>query len=153
MSRAHSNTLPNGALAIAGALVLFALAATTIVRAAHLPPSASPVLLRAEEKVAPVASRELRFLDRRDGAVVIRDARSGGIAKVIAPGGQTGFIRGVMRGLARDRRMRGLGEQAPFTLTAWRDGELSLRDTATGRSIELTAFGATNRRAFAELLR
>ena len=40
----------------------------------------------------------------------------------------------------------------PFTLTAWRDGELSLTDTATGRSIELTAFGSTNRAAFAALL-
>ena len=52
-----------------------------------------------------------------------------------------------MRGLARERRSHGFGNDAPFTLTAWRDGELSLTDTATGRSIELTAFGADQPRA------
>lgn len=153
MTHSHTDTLPKGALTIAASLVLFSLAATTIVRVGHIAPSASPVLLRAEEKVAPVQSRALRFLDRADGAVVIQDAATGKTAKVIEPGGQTGFIRGVMRGLARDRRMRGIGDRPPFTLTAWRDGELSLVDTATGRTIELTAFGGTNRQAFAELLR
>ena len=60
---------------------------------------------------------------------------------MIEPGQQTGFIRGVMRGLARERRMRGIGDAPPFNLSLWRDGELSLTDSATGRSIELTAFG------------
>jgi len=94
----------------------------------------------------------LRFVDRTDGAVVIIDIKQGRAASVIEPGQQTGFIRGVMRGLARDRKMRGIGNGPPFTLTLWRDGELSLRDTATGRDIELTAFGSTNRAAFAALL-
>ena len=58
-----------------------------------------------------------------------------------------------MRGLARERRMHGIGSEAPFTLTQWRDGELTLTDSATGRSIELNAFGTTNRAAFAALLR
>ena len=46
----------------------------------------------------------------------------------------------------------GIGDGPPFTLTLWRDGELSLTDTATGRAIELTAFGTTNRATFAALL-
>ncbi|MES2754594.1 MAG: photosynthetic complex assembly protein PuhC [Pseudomonadota bacterium] len=149
---AHADMLPRGTLVIAGALVLFALTATTFVRLAGVPAAASPVALRAETKVAPVASRDLRFRDRADGAVVIEDVRTGGTASVIAAGEQTGFIRGVMRGLARDRRARGIGDAPPFNLTLWRDGELSLTDSATGRSIELTAFGTTNRAAFAALL-
>ena len=153
MSHSHGDTLPRGSLAIAGALVGFALALTVAARITHMPPSASPTALRAAAHVAPVVSRSLRFADRGDGAVVITDAATGKLAKLIAPGGQTGFIRGVMRGLARDRRMRGIGADAPFALTAWRDGELSLVDTATGRTIELSAFGGTNRQAFAELLR
>ena len=71
---------------------------------------------------------------------------------VIAAGQKTGFVRGVMRGLARDRRARGIDNRPPFTLTLWRDGELSLTDTATGRTIELSAFGPTNRATFAALL-
>jgi putative photosynthetic complex assembly protein len=144
--------LPHRTLILAAVTVAFAVTATAAVRIANVPPSASPAAMRAAERVAPVASRELRFLDRADGAVVIRDARTGGIASVISPGQETGFIRGVMRGLARERRQHGVGAAVPFTLTAWRDGELSLTDQATGRSIEMTAFGTANRAAFAALL-
>jgi putative photosynthetic complex assembly protein len=148
----HGDMMPRGTLVIAGALVLFALAATGIVRIAGLPAAADPAAFRTQARIAPVASRDLRFSDRADGAVVITDVRTGDTASVIVAGQQTGFIRGVMRGLARDRRARGIGAAAPFNLTLWRDGELSLTDSATGRSIELTAFGTTNRAAFAALL-
>ncbi len=148
----HVDMLPRGTLMIAGALVLFAVSATSIVRIANVPAAASPVAMRAIGKVAPVASRDLRFLDRADGAVVIQDVGDNSVASVIEPGQQTGFIRGVMRGLARERRSRGIGDAPPFNLTMWRDGELSLTDSATGRSIELTAFGSSNRAAFAALL-
>ena len=151
-AHAHADMLPRGTLVIAGALVAFAFAATATVRIAHIPAAASPVALRAASNMVPLASRDLRFVDRADGAVVIEDVRRGGTAAVIEPGQQTGFIRGVMRGLARDRRMRGIGDGPAFTLASWRDGELSLTDTATGRSIELTAFGSSNRAAFAALL-
>ena len=144
--------LPRGTLILAGGLLAFALSATTFVRVAGIPASASPVALRTAAKVAPIASRDLRFLDRADGAVVIQDTGTGNTVSVIKPGEKTGFIRGVMRGLARDRHARGIGNAPPFTLTSWQDGELSLTDTATGRSIELTAFGTANRAAFAVLL-
>lgn len=147
----HGDMLPRGTLVIACALVLFALAATSIVRIAHIPPSASPVLMREQAHIAAVKSRDLRFVDRADGAVVISDVK-GGVAEVIAPGQKTGFIRGVMRGLARERRAHGIGDGPPFNLTLWRDGELSLTDSATGRAIELTAFGSSNRATFAALL-
>ncbi len=152
MSHSHAEMLPRGALVTAGALVLFAFVATATVRIAGIPAAASPAALRAQEHVGAVSSRNLRFLDRVDGAVVIQDVDRGDTASIIAPGQQTGFIRGVMRGLARERRMRGIGEEPPFSLTQWRDGELTLTDSATGRSIELTSFGSTNRAAFAALL-
>jgi putative photosynthetic complex assembly protein len=41
----------------------------------------------------------------------------------------------------------------PYKLEAWPNGQLSLTDTGTGRSIELSAFGPTNREAFAGLLK
>jgi putative photosynthetic complex assembly protein len=144
--------LPRGALVIACSLVLFSLAVTTIVRVGNIAPSASPAALRVAGHIAPVASRSLRFTDRADGAVVITDVTNGQVAGMVEPGTKSGFIRGVMRGLARDRRMRGIGDQPPFTLTLWKDGELSLVDTATGRALEVTAFGTTNRADFAALL-
>lgn len=147
----HGDMLPRGTLLIAAALVLFALAAASFVRIAQIPPAASPVLMREQAGIRAVKSRDLRFVDRADGAVVIEDVK-GGIASVVVPGQQTGFIRGVMRGLARERRAHGIGDRPPFKLTLWQDGELSLVDTATGRAIELTAFGSTNRATFAALL-
>ena len=152
MNHDHANMLPRGALVLAGALVGFALLATATVRIGGYAPSASPVLLREAEHVAPVNSRDLRFVDRADGAVVITDVTDGRPAGMVAAGSTSGFIRGVMRGLARDRHMRGLGDGPAFRLTAWKDGELSLTDLATHRTIELSAFGGTNRAAFAALL-
>ena len=153
-TRSRPDMLPRGTLILAAGLVFFAFASTAIVRIAGIPPAASPAALRAEAGTPVIASRSLRFVDRADGAVVIQDVggKTGGVVSVIAPGEQTGFIRGVMRGLARERRMHGIGDQPPFTLTLWRDGQLSLTDSATGRSIEMTAFGSSNRAAFAALL-
>lgn len=151
-TRGKADMLPRGTLALAGGLVVFALVATSAVRLFGIPPSASPAAMRAQAHIAPVATRDLRFLDRADGAVVIEDVHTGRPAAIIEPGQKTGFIRGVMRGLARERRSRGIGDAPPFALTLWRDGELSLTDSATGRSIEMTAFGTANRAAFAALL-
>ena len=93
----------------------------------------------------------LHFADRGDGAVTIHTAADDRLVIVLAPG-TNGFVRGVMRGLARDRRMRGLGASPPFLLTRWSDGRLTLRDSATGRTIDLGAFGSTNTAAFAAIL-
>jgi putative photosynthetic complex assembly protein len=100
---------------------------------------------------ASAASRDLRFLDRADGAVVVQRVDGGGDT-VLAPG-DGGFVRGVLRGMARERKARGLGAEAAFRLTEWSDGRLTLEDTATGRRLGLDAFGPTNRDAFAALLR
>jgi putative photosynthetic complex assembly protein len=93
----------------------------------------------------------LQFEDRADGAVVVYDARSEQIAAVLAPE-TNGFVRGVMRGLARERRREDIGSGPPFMLTRWSDGRLSIEDEATHQRIELVAFGPTNFAAFARLL-
>ena len=152
MSAVHNETVPKGALIAAASLVIMSIAVTGIVRLTGTPPDASPALLRAKEKPMAVSSRDLRFTDRADGAVVIEDVGTGAKAGMVEAGSKRGFIRGVMRGLARERRMHGVGNQPPFRLTLWTDGELSLVDTATGRNLELGAFGGTNRAAFLALL-
>lgn len=97
------------------------------------------------------SSRELRFLDRDDGAVVILDHFSGQPVEVLAPG-TNGFVRGVMRGMARERRMKSVGTEPPYRLSSWSDGRLTLDDPSTGRWVELVAFGPDNFQAFAQLL-
>lgn len=152
MSAVHNETVPKGALIAAASLVIMTIVATGAVRLTGTPPAASPALLRVAEKATPISSRDLRFSDRADGAVVIEDVGSGATAGMVEAGSKSGFIRGVMRGLARERRMHGVGNQPPFRLTLWSDGELSLVDTATGRNLEMGAFGGTNRDAFLALL-
>lgn len=98
-----------------------------------------------------VQSRDVQFWDRAIGGIAIRDARSGDVIAVLEPG-TNGFIRGVMRGFARERRSQGFGHEPPFTITRWSDGRLSIADPLTGRQVELDAFGPDNARAFARLL-
>ena len=98
-----------------------------------------------------LASRELHFFDEAGGVVSVRDANSGAELARIASG-EDGFIRSVMRGLVRTRNAQGIGQEIPFRLTAWDRGFLSLEDPATGRLVELTAFGPDNVAAFSRLV-
>ncbi len=152
MSTAHShdNMIPSGAIKLAVGLVGASLMLVMAVRADWLAPSTTPGQYRAEAQVRPVADRLLSFADVK-GDVQVTDVRTGA---VIASFGQegSGFIRGVMRGLARERRMHRIGAAPPFRLTRYSDSQLTLTDTATGRVIELSGFGATNRATFAALL-
>ena len=99
----------------------------------------------------PVETRSLLFADRADGGVSVRDARTGASVAELAPG-EGGFVRGALRALARTRRGHGVGAAAPFHLTRWRDGRLTLADPTTGGHVELAAFGSVNLAAFAPLL-
>lgn len=155
MSHAHSheNTVPTPALIAAGMLILFALLMTATVRMGWLEREAVPSIERAKAQVAPAAQRTLAFADAADGSVIVTDGASGRQVALIEAGSeQGGFVRGVLRGMARERRMHGIGAEAPFTLTLWEDGSLSLLDETTGRSVELGAFGPDNRVDFENLL-
>lgn len=99
-------------------------------------------------------TRTLAFIDQADGSILVRDVTTAQTVDVLA-GGTNGFIRGVMRGLVRERKINGLaglGPDAPFLLFQRTDGRLSLKDPSTGRVIELDAFGRDNAGAFARLL-
>jgi putative photosynthetic complex assembly protein len=100
---------------------------------------------------APVASRDLHFEDRADGAVAILDARTGKLLEIAQPG-TNGFLRATLRGLARERKHQAYDDIVPFRLTGWADGRLTLEDPTTHRTVELEAFGQTNAEVFGRLL-
>jgi putative photosynthetic complex assembly protein len=102
------------------------------------------------ERGQAIAARDLRFEDRADGAVLIFDGRSTTPFEVVE--GQNGFLRATLRGLARTRRSEGFDSAKPFHLTAWSDGRLTLDDPATGRQVDLEAFGHSNAEVFAHFL-
>ncbi|HSN71679.1 MAG TPA: photosynthetic complex assembly protein PuhC [Steroidobacteraceae bacterium] len=135
---------PRGVLIATGVLIAVSITAVSIGRYAEVGTTRVP-----EARL--VELRDVHFADRDDGAVVVHtDDRAAPIA-VLAPG-TNGFARGVLRGLARERRRSDIGMEPAFQLARWSDGRLTLEDPTTGRSIELGAFGPTNAGVFAELL-
>lgn len=135
---------PRGALFGAAALVGLSLLATGFARFSGIGTTQAPA-------ANVVQSRELRFEDRPDGAVLVYESGTDRIVEVLSPG-TNGFVRGVMRSFARERRREDVGPEPPFLLTRWSDGRLSIEDVATHEQIELIAFGPTNFAAFARLL-
>ncbi len=134
--------LPRGPLMAMIALVLVALAAVSLVRLSgidiHTPDAAAAV------------TRELRFEDRPDGSIAVIDASTG--HQIDAITGQSGFVRGTLRGLARARKLDGIGQTQPFQLIGRVDGRLTLRDPATNRQVDLESFGPTNAAEFSRLM-
>lgn len=146
MSESHtSNSVPRGAIIGAGLLISCAIALSALSQFGGIGRLDVP-------EATPATSLELRFEDRADGAVTVYRGKSSDVIAVLAPE-SNGFIRGVMRGLARGRKLQDVGAEAPFLLTRWDDGRLSLRDTATGNEVELVSFGPDNAAAFAQLLK
>ncbi len=105
-----------------------------------------------------VETHKLYFDDRVDGsiAVTMRDNRhnvaatSFDVARIEPE--SNGFLRGVLRGLASERKRRGMGSELPFELNVRADDRLTLDDPATGRQIDLRSFGPTNAATFERLL-
>jgi putative photosynthetic complex assembly protein len=147
----HDPTVPRSALIGAAAVLLFTMAMAGATRLGLIPHSADPVASRAAQNVGPAQSRELRFADRADGAVVVSDAGTGETVKVI-DFGQGGFLRATMRRMAKARAAAGIGATPPFKLTLWENGALSLSDPQTGRTAEIHGFGADHSKSFADML-
>ena len=97
-----------------------------------------------------LVTRSLLFTDRSDGGIDVIDANTHVLVETVV--GQAGFIRGTLRGLARERRREGIGESIPFELIERTDGRLTLVDPTTRRHVDLESFGPTNMGDFARLL-
>jgi putative photosynthetic complex assembly protein len=96
-----------------------------------------------------VHSRALQFEDTASGAVAVRDAQTG--AQIALFEGEQGFLRGVLRAMARERKLRNAERHATLLLQNHADGSLSLFDATTGERINLESFGHTQRATFARL--
>lgn len=129
---------------VGGVMIAAALGAATLGRLEGPLPS-------APAPSTPVNARSLLFVDRPDGGIAVRDAASGATVEIVAPG-TNGFLRALVRGVARERRLQQRGQDEAFELTAWSDGRLTLTDPLTGERVDLEAFGPTNAAAFARLL-
>ncbi len=145
MSHAHSHgSVPRLPLMALGVMVLLVVLTVAMVRitgkgAVHVPDA------------APASVREFLFEDRPNGSIVVLDARDRRVVDTVAPE-SNGFLRGTMRGLARERKRQGIGPEVPFQLIGRTDGRLTLVDPGTGRRVDLESFGPTNAAAFSRLM-
>lgn len=135
---------PRPALVGAAFLIGFSLIAAISARFTNVGTFKNPT-------AAALETRDLRFEDRKDGAVMVYDADAGLEVAVLEPGTNV-FVRGALRSLARARRMEDIGPLPAFRLTHWADGRLTIEDPTTRRQIDLGAFGITNAKSFAFLL-
>ncbi len=99
----------------------------------------------------PVAQRALSFADAADGGILVRDGSTGETALTLPPG-TNGFLRGALRAMADRRRVAGKSHDAPFVLTAWGDGRVTIEDPQTGERIAVSSFGPTQVKSFVALL-
>ncbi len=148
MSALDTEPFPRGALIAVAALVSFSVAGTAAVRIARLHAPQPPA---AAIQSTSVEHLDMRFADEADGSVTVRNSANGALIATLKPG-TNGFVRGVVRGLAHDRLRRGISSAPPFRLSETANSRLALSDLATGRTIDLEAFGSTNRQAFLVLL-
>jgi putative photosynthetic complex assembly protein len=140
----RATAFPVAPLVGAATLVIVALIGVSVFRASGLETTRvaeSPVISQAD----------LRFTDQPDGSILVLGGHDGSMVDVIAPG-TNGFLRGTLRGLARERHRQGIGQERPFRLAGHADGRITLIDPATGRHVDLEAFGPTNAGVFVRLL-
>lgn len=136
---------PTFPLASAGSLVIIALVAVAFLQTGERSSEGQPVTPNIVMEV------RLFFEDKEDGSVVVTDAGSGATIDILEPG-TNGFLRSTMRTFVHERKAVHVGNEAPFSVKQTEDGRLILADPATGREVDLWAFGETNARAFMRFL-
>lgn len=125
-----------------GLMLALLLAGLALLRVSGFEPAVEPGAVLRE--------RALRFADDGAGGVRVVDHASGQVLDVMR--GEQGFLRGVLRGLARDRRQQAVGAEFPFLLSLRDDGRLLITDPSTGQRIDLASFGPDNAAVFARWL-
>jgi putative photosynthetic complex assembly protein len=144
-------TVHKAPLMLMGGMVVISLALTASVTMGLLPRQSIPSEARAAAGITAAQVRSLKFFDEADGTVRVEDGASAEVLTRFGEG-EGGFIRATVRSLVHQRRIRGIGAEMPFTLTAWENGNLTLADPATGRSVEVSSFGPDNRAVYENLL-
>ena len=83
-----------------------------------------------------------------EGVYAARDGRR--IAALSSRGDD--FLPSLVEKLRQERTLRGVTGDSPFRLMRWSDGRVSLEDPATGRELNLEAFGSVNEANAARLI-
>jgi putative photosynthetic complex assembly protein len=133
---------PRVALVVAGVVVALTLGGVAVARWSGYDGK--------QQDAQATSQRSLHFQDRPQGGIAIVDAASGATLETLY--GEQGFLRGTLRAVVRERKLRGLVSESPLQLISRADGRLTLVDPATGSRLDLESFGSTNTAVFARWL-
>ena len=103
------------------------------------------------QAAASVSSAALLFVDGPGGRIDVLEAQTE--SKLAQYGsGEASFLRGILRSLVRERRIRDLEPGGVFELNLLDNGSLVISDPETQYWMALEAFGVDNRQVFVTLL-
>lgn len=145
----HDVKIPLGVLIGIATVLLVTTVAVAVFRMSGQEPTA-----RVPEPEQVIDVRQFRFADSTDGTVEVLEPRDGSpdhVVHVFQPG-DGGFVRGLMRSMARARRANGIGPEEPFVVMQLANGTILLEDPSTGQRIDLQAFGPASIESFRNLL-
>lgn len=97
-----------------------------------------------------VERRMLAFSAAQDGGMNIDDIERRVRVAHLLPD-KNGFLFGMMRGIEYKRRVARADLSAPFEVTRWSDGRLTLDDRASGMHVTVNSFGPTQVASFEQL--
>ncbi len=145
----HDIKIPRSVLIGFGLLLAGVVTAVAIFRFSGMEP-----LAQVPEPDNIVDQRQLRFIDGGGGTVEVFEVNAGAndLLVHVIESGDGGFVRGVLRSMARARRAQGIDDEHPFVVIQLASGTVLLEDPATEQRIDLQAFGPASIEAFKTLL-
>ncbi|MGQ9830856.1 MAG: photosynthetic complex assembly protein PuhC [Thermochromatium sp.] len=135
---------PKGAVIAIGALLGFIIIMVAVARLTGYMLPQAPFLPE-------VKSRDIRFVEQPDGSMAVLDAATDELIQTLPPGDK-GFVRGLLRSMARQRKGFKADISEPFHLARREDGMVTLEDPITGIRLDLRAYGVDNAASFAVFL-
>ncbi len=100
---------------------------------------------------AVVATYNVSMMVEADDAVALRSVETGQII-VGFDKGHGGFLRGAIRAFGLKRNQMKIAPAAPFVVTRWESGRITLNDPATNHQVPVDAFGPMVTKMFAPLV-
>jgi putative photosynthetic complex assembly protein len=102
-------------------------------------------------ETAVISSVDIWFEDQDNKTMLVRRVSDNTILEVL-PADGSGFMRGVVRSLSRQRLLSKIEPNKPFRLAQREDQKLFIQDMSVGSKMELDGFGPANTLSIARIL-
>ena len=140
----HTIPLPKVPLGLAVGLVIMVIAlAASASLYGHGAVRTPPIQVQSQHSVRLVADPS--------GDVLVYDGATNVLTRRV-PAEHSGFLRGLLRVIARRRMIAHAPEDAPITVVRGVDGTIELSDPSSGLEVPVTSFGPTQVETIASLL-